>query len=82
MNKLLKVIGIITLVASIGFSTTSCGGDSPKGLAKQVNEAFPKARDGDEAARKKIEEINKKLDKLSKEERKVYNDELQRLMKR
>jgi len=81
MKKTLKGILVAVITVALVFSLVGCGGgDSPKALAKQVNEWFPKARDGDEAAKKKIEEINAKLEKLSEEQMKEYNEELMRLM--
>ena len=81
MKKTLKGILIAVIAVSLVFSLVSCGGgDSPKALAKQVNELFPKARDGDEAATNKIAEINEKLKAFSEEQIKEYNDELMRLM--
>ena len=81
MKKLVKGVLIAVIIASLVFSLVGCGGDSPKALAKQVNELFPKARDGDEAATKKLEEVSAKLKTFSEEQMKEYNEELERLMR-
>ena len=80
MKKLVKGALIAVIIVSLVFSLVGCGGNSPKALAKQVSELFPKAVAGDEAAKKKLEEICAKVKTFSEEQLKEYNEELNRLM--
>ena len=91
MNKFFKILGIIILIATIGFSITACGGDSPKGLAKQAYELlieYDKASKGgkpdkktEENYKKKYDSLDAKIKNLSADEKKIYDAEFMRINK-
>ena len=88
VKAILKIAGIIALVAIIGCMAVSCGGGgNPKSLAKEglalTKEAFKIGAgedvDAANAYMKKAEAHREKVEKLSAEQKKVYETELLRL---
>jgi len=89
MNKFFKILGIITLVTTILFPITACGGDSPQGLAKQGFEMLVEldkhSKDGkldkkvEENYKKKYDSLNAKIKNLSADDKKIYDAEFMRL---
>ena len=89
MNKFFKILGIITLVTTILFPITACGGDSPKGLAKQSVELLlegKKLYEGgkpdkktEENYRKRLDSLTAKYKNLSADDKKIYDAEIVRL---
>ena len=89
MNKLAKLTAGIVLALSL--TLTACeGGDSPKSLAKQNYEATKDyleltergAKSSDPkvvALTEKAKELYKKIEQLSKEDKKIYDEEYQKL---
>ena len=94
MKNTIKIIGIIALVAVIGFTVVACGGgNSPKSLAKQTYQVFEKAMaaEGKEASDlafilwsmsepKELNAIVAKLEALSASDQEAYEKELEKLL--
>ncbi|MDR0441812.1 MAG: hypothetical protein LBH44_00220 [Treponema sp.] len=96
MKKTNKVLAIIALVAAIGITVAACGGGSsdPKALAKEgialmqemekLYEQGKMDNPSDPAVvshTKKTNALNEKVAKLSDADRKIMEDELERLFK-
>ena len=94
MNKFFKILGIITLIASIGFSITACGrgnGGNPKAIGKQRFELlkegmklYDAGTPGESVAEKfgkKREALAVKYDELSSADKRIADAEFDRLSK-
>ena len=92
MNKLMKGALAVMITLSLALAITSCGGNSPKSLAKQNFDATSEylklvkggAKSSDPkivALTEKAKELYQKIEQLSKADRKIYEEEYQKLVK-
>jgi sensor histidine kinase YesM len=85
MKRVMKGTLAIVIIVSLLLGMASCGGgNGPKSLAKQTVDLISemtKLSDDDILARqKKLEAINEKVEQLSDTDKKIYNDEVDRLV--
>jgi predicted small secreted protein len=84
-TRVLRIAGIIALLAVTGFSMAACGGNDPKSLAKQAydltKQALTVGTDLQKAAdlAQKSLELTKKVEQLSGEDEEIYAAEYARL---
>jgi hypothetical protein len=94
MKNTIKFLGIIAMVAVIGFTVVSCGGgNNPKSLAKQTYQVFEKSmaaqgKEADDMAfilwsmsePKELNAIAAKVEALSASDQEAYETELEKLL--
>jgi len=86
MKNIVRILGIIALVAVIGLTVTGCSGSSPKSLAKQTYDLYKQIDSSEEDAGKlaslaaKAEKLKEKVEKLSEADQEIFAEELDRLM--
>jgi hypothetical protein len=91
MRVAFRAISVALILATLAFSTVGCGGGNPKSLAKQGADTMAEwvkvtnegGKAGDpkyDAVMKKSDGIKKKVDKLSEADKKIYEDELGKLL--
>ena len=80
MKKMAQFVCVVLVTACLALGLVGCGGgDSPKGLAKQVNDLIKNEGVAAMTGEKGMQ-ISKKIAALTAEERKIYEEELIRLM--
>jgi uncharacterized membrane protein len=93
MKNVVKLFGIIALVAIIGFTVIACnkgggssgggGGSNPKSLAQQAVKVIEQVQSGKLSgaeAEKQSTALEEKYQKLSEDDKKIYRDERDRLL--